>query len=132
MKVTKVDISKKILEVRDGTPVYWEVEYDPKNIMARTQGEIPDQVTVKQNAYLIQQVYEGMNKEERYYAVKSDDRGLFDDLIAVSNSIWEEKLAKAKEDGFWDGEHKGFQKGEKHMLDAFRALSWYDRLFKKF
>lgn len=134
MKVTKVDISKKIIEMREGTPIYWEAQYDLKNLMARRlgDGEVPDTVTVVQNGYHIRQIYKGFGKEKEYVAIRLDEQGLFDDLIQVTNDIWKEKLDKAHEEGFWDGEHRGFQKGEKHMLDAFKALPWYDRLFKKF
>lgn len=134
MKVRKIDITEKLIEMRDGEPVYWEVEYDPKNIMIRTQGEIPDQVTVKQNAYHVQQIFKPsrFGTEKEYVAVRMDDRGLFDDLIQVSNDVLAEKLAKAREDGYWDGEHKGFQKGEKRMLAAFKAQPWWKRLMNNY
>lgn len=134
MKVRKIDVSQKLIEMRDGEPVYWEVEYDPKNIMIRTQGEVPDQVTVRQNAYHVQQIFKSgtFNTEKEYVAVRMDDRGIFNDLIQVSNDTFAAKMAKAREDGFWDGEQKGFQKGEKRMLKAFKELPWYKRLLGKF
>lgn len=134
MRVRKIDISEKLLEVRDGTTVYWEVEFDPSMIMAQTQGSIPTQVTVRQNGYHIQQIFKPgkFEYEKEYVAVKLDSRGLFEDLIQVSNDVLETKTRKAREDGYWEGEHKGFQKGEEHMLKAFRALPWYKRLFKKY
>lgn len=134
MKVRKIDISEKLLEVRDGTPIYWEAEFDPSMIMVKTQGDIPDQVTVKQNGYHIRQIFKPgkAGYEKEYVAVKLDSRGLFEDLIQVSNDVLETKTRNAREDGYWEGEHKGFQKGEEHMLEAFRALPWYKRLFRKY
>lgn len=131
MKVRKIDIAQKLIEVREGTPIYWEAEYDPSNIMIRTQGEIPDVTTVLQHAYEIRQIYKPglFSQEKEYLAIRLDDRGLFDDIIQVSNDVLKGKLDKAREDGFWDGEQRGFQIGEKRMLKAIRAYPWYKRLF---
>lgn len=132
MEVTKVDILKKEIAVRDGTPMYWEAEFDPANIMMRTQGEIPDQVTVKQNAYQICEVFANDGKGKRYYAVRLDDRQLFTDLIEVSNGILEAKLAKAREENFWDGERKGYSRGYRGGRELVKSFPWWKRLFKKF
>lgn len=135
MKTIKVDVKQTILDLREGTPIYYEEEYDPANLMIRTQGEIPDTVTVRQHAYEIRKVFtasRGFQKEERVYAIRLDDRGLFDDLMQISNDVFTEKITKAREDGFWDGQGKGIRSGQKMEREKISSLSWWKRMLNKF
>lgn len=130
MKVTKIDLTKTLLDVRDGTPVWWEAQYDPRNAMAYI-GRVPEQVSVTEHAYEIREIAtRGLNgaKEKRHYAVKMDERGLFDDLMQISNDVFSEKLEKAKEEGFWEGESKGAKRGRKTENERIKSLSWWKRL----
>lgn len=138
MKVRKIDIEETLLDLPAGNPIYREAEYDPEVFLkVRNQGDTtPDTVTVRENTYEIRQLRKrdriGGDYSEENYAVKIDSRGLFENLVQIGEDIFSERLNKAREDGFWDGEHKGFQKGEKRMLEAFRNLSWWKRLTGKF
>lgn len=134
MKTIKVDVKQTLLDLREGTPVYYEAEYDPKNIMIRTEGEIPDTVQVRQHAYEIRKVFTAAKfgaKEERVYAIRLDDRGLFDDLMQISNDVFVEKLDKAREEGFWEGESKGAGRGIRIERERIKNLSWWKRLMNK-
>lgn len=121
--------------MREGTPIYWEAEYDPANLMVRTQGEIPDAVTVKQHGYEIRKVFTaGMlgKKEERVYAIRLDDRGLFEDLMQISNDVFAEKIGNARREGLLAGESKGASRGIKQERERISLLPWWKRLIGKF
>lgn len=137
MKVRKIDITEKLLDLPENHgSIYREAQYDPSQMRVMDIGSNPDfTTTVRENTYEIRQIFKkgyGPTSEKEFVAVKLDQNGLFGDLLQVADDIFSAKLAKAHEDGFWDGEHKGFQKGEKRMLEAFKALSWWKRLTNKF
>jgi len=136
MKVRKIDITEKLLELPEGYgDIYREAQYDPSQMRVMDIGSNPDFTqTVRENTYQIRKIFRkehGLTKSEEFVAVKLDQNGLFGDLLQVSDDIFSAKLSRAREEGFWEGESKGASRGIKQERERIYNLSWWKRLRNK-
>ncbi len=131
MKVQKIDIKSELMEVKDNTPYIKFAVREQINALAK-DGEYPNEyASFREKTYLIQKVNNPEAKETEYFAVETDERGLFDKLISISNNLLEQKIIKALDE-------ERFIFRTRHIPDAIlregqriRKLPWYSRLLNK-
>lgn len=141
MEAIIIDIKKELRNIPDNRDVWSVVERPGLTSMVMDVGTTPDyMVTSSRIDYLRMRIKHPEKEELLNYFVRADDRGLFNDLIAVSNGFMEEKLTKEFEKGLVIGRTDLWSEVQteivptalKKQRNKIKSLSWYDRLFKKF
>lgn len=131
---TKIDIQKKKIAFERSTPIYSEVDHP-------SLGEAwpIDRVSPDVAMQGVRRDYE-LTKVRRpdgeiiHYLVEVDDRKLFQDLISISNGLFDSAVHRAtkkleNEIEEWKkaaGEY--FMQGQQAELKRIRALPWWRRL----
>ena len=132
MRITKLDVVEKEIEVREGSPIYREIVRHGMPSVAIQAGEEPQLMTVQAETidYEIRKV-RTRSGETRYYAIRLDKRGTWELYDAIS----EQKFEEMKKSLIRIGEEQGFIQGKKEGINMawqrFKALPWYKRLFTK-
>lgn len=133
MKVEKIDITKTVLDLPRETPYYREVKRPGMRSIAFDVGQEPRtyDVTHETTDYRIEVIIDPEKKERRYYAVRVDERGLWNDLLKLSDGFVNQKITNAVVEAV---RREYQERGEvrRAALEGVRSLSWWKRLFKKF
>lgn len=132
MNVQKIDIKSEWIETRDGSPALHYAKRGPLEAVLLNDGEVPPQfATATEETYLIHEVKRKSDDRVYRYAIKPDERGLFQDLMAVSDEL----VNKLVTDRTHYLQRQFMQNLEAELWDQkrhIRSLPWYKRLFKKF
>jgi len=86
MKVKKIKIEHELLEIPDDMPYYRELVTPSVAGMILEEGALPKDITTTHTEleYRVREVYDGINKKERYL-VRINEDNIFDDLLKLGD-----------------------------------------------
>jgi hypothetical protein len=128
MKVEKIDIKKELMEIPDGKQWIDFAFWEPIEARFVNYGDIPrGTITGRQGRYEVQKLKHSTEKEPKYYLVAVDDRRIFQDLVMISDSTFNQAI-NDKTDYYKDWMKRELQEQRGRILE----LPWWKRLFKRF
>jgi hypothetical protein len=87
MKVEKIEIKKELVEIPDGKSWIDFAFWNPIDVRYISDGTVPSGTAVGGNRrYEVQKVERIADSTPTHYLVSVDDRRIFQDLIAISDS----------------------------------------------
>lgn len=128
MKVEKIDITKELMDIPDRQSWIDFAFWNPIDPQFVSDGSIPSgTMTGRTRRYEVEKVKRYGETDYVNYLVSVDDRRIFQDLIAISDSTFRRAV---------DDKTNFYMDWMKREMDQQRwkikGLPWWKRLFKKF
>ncbi len=128
MRVEKIDIVKTIIDIPKDKK-FLDFFKVPAHLGREfKEGEaIPETLSFEKETYEVQKiVVPGVGVKN--YLVKVSDRKLFEELVIITQTRFENVIYEAEERGV----HKGIDTGITMTKNVLRALPWWKLLFRRF
>lgn len=96
MKVEKIIIEKELMEIPDHycSMEFYKFKGEPHLYAAEEMKDLPPFIDFETETYQVVRVYTH-DKQKKNYLVKVDERGLFEELIEITNMLLKGKVIKA-------------------------------------